>query len=661
MRSETRPLLAGMRAGRTAQRRPFERNPETTLPIGVGAFHLSDRAKELVLEALDNERLSYGPMTRRFESEFARLHGSRFAVMSNSGTSSLQVSLQAMKELHGWEDGDEVVVPSITFVATVNIVLHNRMRPVLVDVDPLYYEMNPELLESVVTPKTRAVIPVHLFGHPADMDPIREIAHRHRLRIIEDSCETMFASYRGRSVGSLGEIGCFSTYMAHLLVTGVGGMSTTSDPELAIRLRSLINHGRDSIYLSIDDDDGRSPEQLKTIVAKRFQFVSAGHSFRSTEMEAALGLAQIEEHPSNIAARRANAKGLAQRLAHLESHLQLPQIRPGCDHSFMMFPVVLRQGQKEALCNFLEQNGVETRDMFPLTSQPLYQRLLGWREDAYPVAQGINRNGFYIGCHQNLTELELDYVAGLLDSYIRRAPARTSRGACLVLLTQNRRPVVERTLEEIPGDLFRKILCVDGHSTDGTVELLHEKGIPVIDARGDALPALHRERELLSDCESLVLFSADGRHDPKEIGRLLLALERGNDMVIASRLLPGGNRYAQDLRRTPLRSAGNRLYTLLANLLFCGNLSDTLSTLRAVRAPLLAGSGLDEKGLGGFYQLSIRSMRRRWRVAEIPCREVVTVRLRDWVRIGLDCFALLRILLKEWWLSKRQAREDGFC
>lgn len=385
--------------------------------IGVGTLKLNERAKALVLEALNNNRLSYGPMTQRFEMEFARLHDCRFGIMSNSGTSALHVALQAMKELHGWSDGDEVLVPSVTFVSTVSIVLHNRMRPVLVDVDPAYYALNPALLEANISPRTRAVIPVHPFGQQADMDPIRELARRHGLKLIEDSCGTLFARYHGQRVGSIGDIGCFSTYVAHLLVTGIGGMTTTNDPDYAIRVRSLISLGRDSIYLSIDDDDNKSSEELRTIVAQRFKFTSVGHNFRVTEMEAALGLAQLEGWEAMIAARQAHASSLIRKLAHLESRLQLPQVRPGSDHVFMMFPIVLRDEPKVELINFLERHGVETRDMLPLTNQPVYQRLLGWREDDYPVAQHINRNGFYFGCHQDLTETELSYIAELFGRY----------------------------------------------------------------------------------------------------------------------------------------------------------------------------------------------------------------------------------------------------
>lgn len=392
--------------------------------IGVGTMNVSPRARALVNEVLDSNRLSYGPMTRAFEAGFARAHGCRFGVMSNSGTSALLVSLAAMKELHGWADGDEVILPAVTFAGTVNIVIHARMRPVLADVDPIHYDLDPEKIEAAVTPRTRAVIPVHVFGQPCDMDPILELSRRYGLRVIEDSAETMFAGYKGRSVGSLGEIGCFSTYAAHLLTTGVGGLNTTDNPEYAEKLRSLINHGRDSTYLNIDDDDRKSPEELRRIVARRFSFLSLGYSFRLTEMEAALGLAQLEVGTEMIASRRKNAAYLTRKLSGHEAFLQLPRIRPGCDHSFMMYPIVLRDRKKDALVNFLEQNRVETREMLPLTNQPLYQRLLGIGEADYPVAGWINRSGFYIGCHQDLSAADLNRIVELFDRFFTGGPTQ---------------------------------------------------------------------------------------------------------------------------------------------------------------------------------------------------------------------------------------------
>ncbi len=613
--------------------------------IGVGTLNINRRAKELVLETLNHNRLSYGPLTERFEARFAHLHNCRFGVMSNSGTSALQIALQAMKEMHGWADGSEVIIPAVTFVATANIVLHNRMRPVPVDVDPIYYGLDPNLLQAKITPNTRAIIPVHPFGQPADMQPIRQIALHYGLKIIEDSAETMFASYNGQPVGSLGDIGCFSTYVAHLLVTGVGGLNTTNDPEYAVRLRSLLNHGRDSIYISIDDDDNKSHEELRLVVARRFNFVAVGHSFRATEMEAALGLAQLEEWEAFIAARRTNARQLTRQLAHLESQLQLPQIRPGSDHSFMMFPIVLRHQPKVALVNFLEQHGVETRDMLPLISQPVYQAL-GWNQADYPVARWINQNGFYVGCHQDLTMPDLNYITELFEHFFQHPPLQPHRGGCLIVAAQDSTNLAQ-DLETIPLNLFERVLVVT--PTPLPADVLTEYPqleTATLAASGPLEMVIAGQLKIEQD--NLVFFAADGRYNPHDAGRLLLALERGYDMAVASRFIVGGGRNHPD-QMSSYRSVGNRIFTLFANLLFYGNLSDSLSQFRAVKQSKLRKMALTGKGLPLHYRLSIRAMKQGWRVTEIPVTEIVSSNLKYWQQVALSILPTCLVLLSEWW------------
>ena len=389
--------------------------------IGSAGFQFGMREKKYINEVLKSHRLSYGPWSRKFEAIFAEEHQSRFAVFSNSGTSALHMGLAALKEKYGWEDGDEVIVPAVTFVASSNIVIYNNMKPVFVDVDPLTYNIDPALIEAAITPKTRAILPVHLFGMPADMDPIMELARKHKLRVIEDSCECMFATYKGKKVGSFGDVGCFSTYIAHFLVTGVGGLATTSDPELAILMRSYMNHGRDSIYLDIDADKGLSEEKLELVVAKRFSFVRLGHSMRATELEAAIGVAQFEGREDNINSRREIANYYTKSLSSLSEHLQLPDVPADREHNFMMYPIVLRNEAKTELVNFLEKNNVETREMVPLTKQPVYKRLFGEDfENRYPVAKWINQNGFYVGCHPYLKKKEIKYVADLIKEYFTK-------------------------------------------------------------------------------------------------------------------------------------------------------------------------------------------------------------------------------------------------
>lgn len=385
--------------------------------VGVGTFTTTPRMREYVNAVLDANRLSYGDFSRRFEREFAALHDSRFAVLSNSGTSSLQVALQALKETRGWQDGDEVIVPAVTFVASVNVILHNRLTPVLVDVDPDYYEIDAAQVESAITPRTRAIMPVHLFGQPCDMTTLCAITGANDLAMIEDSCECMFADYNGRRVGSFGDVGCFSTYVAHLIITGVGGLAVTNNTELAVKMRSLVNHGRDGIYISIDDDDDLGDAKRNEVIARRFKFESIGHSYRITELEAALGVAQLETWREMIQARQTNALCLTQLLEPLQDRLQLPCVRPNATHSWMMYPIVLRREPKARLCEYLEAHGIETREMLPLTNQPCYRDL--FVPSRYPIAKWINRNGFYVGIHQDLTEADLEYIAETIGAYFK--------------------------------------------------------------------------------------------------------------------------------------------------------------------------------------------------------------------------------------------------
>jgi dTDP-4-amino-4,6-dideoxygalactose transaminase len=387
--------------------------------IGVGGFEFGKSEKKYLLDVIRSNRLSYGPYSQRFETLFAKEHQCKYGVFCNSGTSALHISLATLKETNNWKDGDEVIVPAITFIATSNIVIHNNLKPIFVDVDKETYNIDTHLIEEKITKNTRAIVPVHLFGLPAEMGPIMEVSNRYNLKVVEDSCETMFANYKGNKVGSFGAIGCFSTYMAHFLVTGVGGICTTNSSELAIHLKSLMNHGRDSIYIAMDEDK-KNGDELFRIVDNRFNFIRLGHSFRATEMEAAIGLGQLEHKDEIINRRKYNANYLTEGLKDLQEYLQLPIIPNDRDHNFMMYPVVLKHGNKKDLVHYLETNLIETRDMMPLLNQPIYRSLFGDIEDSYPIAKWINTNGFYIGCHQYIKVDELDYTIEILHVYFKK-------------------------------------------------------------------------------------------------------------------------------------------------------------------------------------------------------------------------------------------------
>jgi dTDP-4-amino-4,6-dideoxygalactose transaminase len=224
----------------------------------------------------------------------------------------------------------------------------------------------------------------------------------------------MFAGIDGHSVGSFGDLACFSTYVAHIIVGGVGGLVTTADKGLADMCHSLLAHGRDSVYTKLEDDDNPTSD----ILERRYKFDRIGYSYRATEIEAAIALSELERWEENIAQRRANAKLLTELLHKFECYLQLPSVPKGFTHSYMMYPMVVKPGvNRDALLLHLEQHGIETRFMFPLLSQPIYKRLFPGLEKKYPVAQHLEKQGFFVGIHQGMNKEDMQYVHDIFLGY----------------------------------------------------------------------------------------------------------------------------------------------------------------------------------------------------------------------------------------------------
>lgn len=387
--------------------------------VEVGYYETQPETRHYIRQVLDSGRISYGPLCRQLEEEFAAAHDCKHAVLSASGTDSLRAALHAMKILHKWHDGDEVIIPATTFVATANIVLQIGMVPVFVDVEDTTYCINPALIEDAITDKTRAIIPVNLLGQPADLSAVTEIANRRNLMVVEDSCEAMFVRHNGRPVGSWGQIGCFSFYMAHLITAGVGGVATTNDDIYADLMRSLLNHGRDTIYTSIDDDDGLKDDRLFNVMQKRFNFLYPGYSSRMTELQAALALPQLLHSEQMLQKRRKVAAELTRRLTKFGEYLKLPVVGNGNEHSWMMYGLKTRLWGASMLRFDLESNGIETRDLLPLIDQPIYQELVSGK--SYPVAENLLTHGFYIGSHQGMTEQDCEYVERAFEEAITKS------------------------------------------------------------------------------------------------------------------------------------------------------------------------------------------------------------------------------------------------
>lgn len=366
-------------------------------PIRLGYNAVPRSARKAILDVFDSGQFSPGPKVKAFEAQFAALHGTRHGIFVNSGTDALRLGLLALKEKYGWQDNDEVAVPTLTFPATVNVILQSGLKPFFVDVGMNDYLINPDNLERrQPTSKLKAVMPVHLFGQPCD-DRIFNLAKEMKLKVLEDSCETIGNNIRG-------DVSCHSTYMAHHIVTGVGGIALTNDAELNLLIRSYANHGRSIVYLPGYEQSELSKDLLK----KRFCFDRQGYSCRGTEFEAALGLSQLKGLKDNIWKRRLVASWLYRGLCEFDD-FKLPSFTE--DHTFMMFPIVLKENStldKYEVCLNLEKHGIETRDMMPITHQPCYKNF--FQNTSFSVAEWINKNGFYVPCHPGMDAEDAAYV-----------------------------------------------------------------------------------------------------------------------------------------------------------------------------------------------------------------------------------------------------------
>ena len=297
-----------------------------------------------------------------------------------------------MKEVHGWGPDAEIALPSVTFIATLNAVLQAGLTTLLVDVELEHFGMDGAKIPG----RARAAVPVGLFGHVPP--PIVG------LPLVVDSCETMFIDGCAD-----GDVSCFSTYSAHLITTGVGGLATTDDPTLARIIRSLANHGRDGIYASIDQ-----PLGSREVMNARFNFIRSGYSCRGTEVQAAIGCAELDEFPRNIERRRRNAGLLLEGLKDLP--IQTARY-PLMSSAWMMFPILAQSREmRDMLTTGLELSGIETRPLMPLTNQPFVRYRWGNLDESLPNARLVNETGFYVGCHQHLDD---DDIQRMIDTFHR--------------------------------------------------------------------------------------------------------------------------------------------------------------------------------------------------------------------------------------------------
>lgn len=374
--------------------------PRRTL-IPVAAPVLAGREKEYVADCMESGWISSaGKYVEMFEAEFAKFCGVRHAVSCCNGTAALHLSLAAL----GVGPGDEVIVPTLTFVATANAVTYCGARPVFVDAEPETWNLDPAQVASKITPRTKGVIAVHLYGNPVDVDALRALTNRHGLFLLEDAAEAHGASHGGRPAGSLGDVAAFSFYANKIIATGEGGMVTTDDDALAARVRLLRGQGMDA--------------------ERRYWFPVVGYNYRMMNIPAAIGLAQLERAGWHTARRREVADAYLRLLGGVPG-LRWQAEREWARHAYWMFTVVLCDGEagdRDLLAARLHEEGVETRPVFyPVHSLPPYREAS--RGEEFPVAENLARRGVSLPTWAGLSDEDLSYVCERLRACMSRVRA----------------------------------------------------------------------------------------------------------------------------------------------------------------------------------------------------------------------------------------------
>ncbi|HLJ17744.1 MAG TPA: DegT/DnrJ/EryC1/StrS family aminotransferase [Bryobacteraceae bacterium] len=382
--------------------------PTTTVVKSV-PFHIPCIGQEeirAVVETLESGWITTGPKTHSFEVAFARYFGVRHAVAVNSCTAALHLSLDAM----GLKEGDEVLVPTVTFTATAEVVTYFRAKPVLVDVDPVHFNMSLEDLQRKITPKTRCIIPVHFAGHPCPMDPILDFAESNNLKVIEDAAHAIPAKYRGRTIGTISSMTAFSFYATKTLATGEGGMVTTDDDALADRVRLMRLHGM-------------SRDAWKRYSAEgnwRYEIMEAGYKCNLTDLQAALGLVQLSRCRELWRRRERIAHRYTEALASMDAY-QTPTVDADVQHAWHLYVVLVDPSKlrihRDQVIEELRERGIGTAVHFiPLHLHRYYQENWGYRAGDFPVAENYFERCISLPIYPGMTEEDVDHVIeGLED------------------------------------------------------------------------------------------------------------------------------------------------------------------------------------------------------------------------------------------------------
>ena len=360
--------------------------------IPVAKPSLGEEELKNVIQAVKEGWISSkGKFVQEFEKNFSDYIGVKYGVATSNGTVALHLALEAL----GIGPTDEVIIPTLTFIATANAVTYARAKPIFVDSHPNYWCIDPEKIEKHITPRTKAIIPVHLYGHPSEMDKIMEIAEAHGLFVIEDAAEAHGSEYKKKKVGSFGDISCFSFYGNKIVTTGEGGICVTDNEKLAHKMRILRDHGEDP--------------------NKKYWYNVVGFNYRMTNLQAAIGVAQLEKLDKFIEKKRKIAKFYNELLKDTK-RISLPPEEPWAKNVYWMYSVLIEHDygltRNELIEEYRERN-IETRPFFnPIHTMPPYKST-----ESRPVAEKLSEKGINLPSFIDLSKEEIERIAKTIRRY----------------------------------------------------------------------------------------------------------------------------------------------------------------------------------------------------------------------------------------------------
>lgn len=384
--------------------------PTRTSFLPLSRPDIGEEEKAEVLDTLNSDWLSKGPKTKKFEEQFKDYVGAKHAIALSSCTAALHIALLTV----GVMPGDEVITSPLTFIATGNAILYVGAKPVFVDIQRDTYNMDPELLEQRITEKTKAIIPVHFAGLPCEMDDIQKIAKKYQIPIIEDAAHAIGASFKGKKVGNIGDITCFSFYATKTLTTGDGGLITTNNEDFARKLEILSLHGMST---------GAWQRYSPTGSAK-WEMVELGYKYNMTDIQASLGIHQLAKIDSFVK-KREDIFCFYDKMLKEIPEIQIPASRGYCKHARYIYPIVLRTEKLTAgrleLINHLKAENIGTGIHFiSIHLQPYYEKLFGFKPEAFQNALYVSDRILSLPLFTKMTENDAYYVVNKIKGFIQK-------------------------------------------------------------------------------------------------------------------------------------------------------------------------------------------------------------------------------------------------